>query len=69
MITTSQLVSTSLNVNENILQTIGRTPLVRLNRIASHLPCPLYAKVEFFNPGGLIKDRIGLNIVAEAEQS
>ncbi len=69
MITTSTFVSESLHVHENILQTIGKTPLVRLNRVASHLPCPLYAKVEFFNPGGSVKDRIGLNIVAEAERS
>lgn len=69
MITTSSFVSESLRVHESILQTIGKTPLVRLNRVASHLRCPLFAKVEFFNPGGSIKDRIGLNIITEAEQS
>lgn len=69
MSTSSSLISESLRVHESILQTIGKTPLVRLNRIASHLQCLLYAKVEFFNPGGSIKDRIGLNIIAEAEQS
>lgn len=69
MTLTSAPVSESLNVHENILQTIGRTPLVRLNRIASHLPCALYAKVEIFNPGGSVKDRIALNMIAEAEQS
>ena len=69
MTTTSSFVSESLRVHESILQTIGKTPLIRLNRVATHLPCPLYAKVEFFNPGGSIKDRIGLNIIAEAEQS
>jgi len=65
----SSMISESLNVHENILETIGRTPLVRLNRIASHLQCTLYAKVEFFNPGGSIKDRIAFNMIAEAEQS
>ena len=69
MTTTSSLVSESLHVHENILQTIGKTPLVRLNCVASHIACQLYAKVEFFNPGGSVKDRIGLNIIAEAEQS
>ena len=69
MTPTSSFVSESLHVHESILQTIGKTPLVRLNRVASHVKCHLYAKVEFFNPGGSIKDRIGLNIIAEAEQS
>ncbi len=58
-----------LRVYDNILQTIGRTPLVRLNNIGKDLSCPLYAKVEFFNPGGSVKDRIGLNIIEEAERS
>ena len=69
MTVTSSPVSELLNVHENILQTIGRTPLVRLNHVASHLQCVLYAKVEFFNPGGSVKDRIALNMIAEAEQS
>jgi cystathionine beta-synthase len=56
-------------VYDDILQTIGKTPLVRLNRIAPDLPSPLYAKVEFFNPGGSVKDRIALSIIEEAEQS
>ncbi len=68
MSTTPSFISESLRVHESILQTIGKTPLVRLNRIASQVSCPLYAKVEFFNPGGSIKDRIGLNIITEAEQ-
>lgn len=40
-------------------QSIGKTPLVRLNRIASGLPVEIYAKLEFFNPGGSVKDRLG----------
>jgi cystathionine beta-synthase len=59
----------SMRVYENILQTIGKTPLVRLSRIGRYLPCPLYAKIEFFNPGGSVKDRIALNIIEEAERS
>src|SRR5512147_921578 len=61
--------SDSLRVYENILQSIGRTPLVRLGRIGRGLPCPLYAKVEFFNPGGSVKDRIAVNIIEEAERT
>ena len=62
-------VSETLQVYDDIVQTIGRTPLVRLGRLGADLPCPLYAKVEFFNPGGSVKDRIGLNIIEEAEKS
>lgn len=40
-------------------QSIGKTPLVRLNRLASGLPVEIYAKLEFFNPGGSVKDRLG----------
>ncbi len=59
----------SLRIHDDILQTIGKTPLVRLNRVARDLPCSIYAKVEFFNPGGSVKDRIALNIITEAEES
>ena len=54
---------------ETILETIGATPLVRLNAVGRDLPCTLLAKVEFFNPGGSVKDRIGPAIIAEAERS
>jgi len=53
----------------NILSTIGATPLVRLNRLARGLAATLLAKVEFFNPGGSVKDRIALNIIEDAEQA
>ncbi|HMN68579.1 MAG TPA: cystathionine beta-synthase [Bdellovibrionales bacterium] len=52
----------------NILEAIGRTPLVRINRLAKDLPCTVYAKCEFLNPGGSVKDRIGYNMVLEAER-
>jgi cystathionine beta-synthase len=61
--------SEELRVYDNILDTIGWTPLVRLNRLANGLPCPVYAKLESFNPGGSVKDRIGLNMIEEAERS
>lgn len=61
--------SETLRVYEDILETIGKTPLVHLKRIGRALPASIYAKVEFFNPGGSVKDRIGVNIVEEAERS
>ncbi len=51
---------------ENILQTVGNTPLVRLRKVAAHSPCPVLAKVEYFNPGGSVKDRIGVAMVDAA---
>ena len=56
-------------VYDSILDTIGRTPLVRLNRVTRGLACRMYAKVEFLNPGGSVKDRIGPRMLAAAEQS
>jgi len=54
-------------IYDNILDTIGRTPIVKLHRIApAHVD--LYVKVEFFNPGGSVKDRLALAIVLDAEQ-
>lgn len=53
---------------ESILDTVGRTPLVRLRKVARDLPCPVLAKVEAFNPGGSVKDRIGLAMVEAAEK-
>lgn len=55
-------------IYQNILETIGRTPVVRINRIAQDLDCMLYAKCEFFNPGGSVKDRIGYEMVKKAEE-
>ena len=56
-------------IHNNILTTIGDTPVVKLNKIASHLPCSVYVKCEYFNPGGSIKDRIGWRMVEDAEKS
>ncbi len=52
----------------SILDAIGRTPLIKLNRLGAHLECNLYAKCEFLNPGGSVKDRIGLAMVDAAEK-
>ena len=59
----------SMQVHENILGTIGNTPMVKLNRLTSGLPCQIIAKLEFFNPGGSVKDRIALPILEGYEQS
>jgi cystathionine beta-synthase len=53
---------------ESILDTVGKTPLVRLRVVARDLPCPVLAKMEMFNPGGSVKDRIGLAMVEGAEK-
>lgn len=58
----------STNVHENILGTIGHTPLVRLNRIVRDVPATVYAKVETFNPGHSIKDRMAVRMIEDAEQ-
>jgi cystathionine beta-synthase len=52
----------------NILEAIGSTPLIKLSRIAAGLPVTILAKVEFFNPGGSVKDRIGLAMIEDAEK-
>jgi len=53
---------------ESVLETIGNTPLVRLNRITGGLRCTIVAKLESRNPGGSVKDRICLSMIAEAEK-
>jgi cystathionine beta-synthase len=54
--------------HDNVLGTIGDTPLVRINEIAADLPCTVLGKVEFFNPGGSVKDRIGISMIEDAEE-
>jgi cystathionine beta-synthase len=55
-------------VYDNILQTIGNTPLIKLNKVTADIPCPVYAKVDFFNPGNSIKDRMALKMLEVAEK-
>ena len=52
----------------NIIEAIGNTPLVRLNNIVKDLPCEVYAKVETFNPGNSIKDRMAIKMIEDAEK-
>ncbi len=54
-------------INDSILDTVGRTPMVRLATIGRGLPCELLAKCEFMNPGGSVKDRIGVRMLIDAE--
>ncbi len=57
-----------MKICKNILETIGNTPLVKLNKIVKDLPCDVYAKVETFNPGNSIKDRMALKMIEDAEK-
>src|SRR5476651_1970756 len=55
--------------HNNILETIGNTPLVKLNKIVKDIPATVLAKVETTNPGNSIKDRMALKMIADAEAS
>lgn len=57
-----------MDIKNSILETIGNTPLVRLNRITAGLPCTVAAKVEYFNPGHSAKDRMALKMIETAEK-
>ncbi len=54
---------------DSIMDAVGTTPMVRLSRIGAELPCELVAKCEFMNPGGSVKDRIGVRMLLDAEKS
>jgi cystathionine beta-synthase len=58
----------SEQILDSILETTGQTPMVRLSRIAKGLPCELLGKCEFMNPGGSVKDRIGVRMLLDAER-
>jgi cystathionine beta-synthase len=57
-----------MRVADNILELFGRTPLVKLNKLTKGFKAPVYAKMESMNPGGSVKDRIGLAMVRDAEK-
>jgi cystathionine beta-synthase len=59
----------NLRPYDSVLDTIGWTPLIRLNRVARGIRTPIYGKADFFNPGGSVKDRIGGPIIEAAERS
>ncbi len=56
-----------MDIKNNILETIGNTPMVKLNKIAEDLPCTVLGKIEYFNPGHSVKDRMALKMVEDAE--
>ena len=55
-------------IYNNIVETVGRTPLVRLNRVTAGLEATILLKCEFFNPLGSVKDRIGMSMIEDAEK-
>jgi len=57
------------NIHDSIIDAVGHTPMVRLSRIGRDLPCELLAKCEFVNPGGSVKDRIGVKMLLDAEKA
>ena len=52
----------------NILEAIGKTPIVKLQKVARHVAANIYVKCEYLNPGGSMKDRVARNIVEDAER-
>ena len=52
----------------NILEAVGNTPLIRLNRVAKDSPAEVYVKADYLNPGGSVKDRIGISMIDDAER-
>ncbi len=57
-----------MDIKNNILETIGHTPLIKLNKITRDFPCTVVAKVDYFNPGNSIKDRIAVKMIEVAEK-
>jgi cystathionine beta-synthase len=57
----------SMNYAKNILETIGNTPLVKINKLTQELPCLVLAKYETFNPGNSVKDRMAVKMIEDAE--
>lgn len=57
-----------MDIKNNILETIGNTPLIKLNKITSQLPATVLAKVDYFNPGNSIKDRMAVKMIEVAEK-
>src|SRR2546427_284195 len=55
-------------MHDSILQSVGHTPMVRLRRMAADVPAAVAVKVESANPGGSVKDRVGMSMIAEAEK-
>ncbi len=63
-----QSINHTMDIKNNILETIGNTPLIKLNKVTKDFPCTVLAKVDYFNPGNSIKDRMALKMVEVAEK-
>src|SRR5829696_2295689 len=61
-------VSAPSDIRQNVIDAFGHTPLVRLNRVSKGIRTPVVAKLEMLNPGGSVKDRIGIRMIEEAER-
>ncbi|MDQ3673380.1 MAG: pyridoxal-phosphate dependent enzyme, partial [Gemmatimonadota bacterium] len=57
-----------VDIRENVIAALGNTPLVRLNAVTRGISTPVVAKLEMMNPGGSVKDRIGIRMIEEAER-
>ncbi len=68
MLEENSLANENLRVYDDVVQAIGNTPLVKLNKVARGVRASVYAKLEFMNPGGSVKDRIGLAMIERAER-
>lgn len=68
-LSSSTVTGNCYRICDSIMEAIGETPLVRINKLASDLECEVLAKCEFFNAGGSVKDRIGKQMVEDAEKS
>lgn len=66
--TTDKALPGEPEIHDNILETLGNTPLVRLHHVTRGVRCQVLAKVEYFNPGASVKDRIGITIIEDAER-
>jgi cystathionine beta-synthase len=60
--------SNHAQIADSVMDLVGNTPMVRLSRLGRNLPCELLGKLEFMNPGGSVKDRIGVRMVLDAER-
>jgi cystathionine beta-synthase len=68
MVATESSVGVETRILNNVLEAIGDTPLIRINKLAQGIRANVLAKVEFFNPGGSVKDRIGPAMIEDAER-
>ncbi|NUW11318.1 pyridoxal-phosphate dependent enzyme, partial [Streptomyces sp. CAI-21] len=57
-----------MHIHDSMVDLVGNTPLVRLNNVTEGIQATVLAKVEYFNPGGSVKDRIALRMIEDAEE-